>query len=226
MEIDILEMAYELLDKVKYIVAAAVLGAALMFVYSFYVATPVYEASSMLYILNASNGSLVNLSDLQIGNYLAADYIELVDIREVNEQVLDKLQLSYDAETIRKMVTVENPSSTRFLKITSKSSDPEEAMQIANGYAQVISSYIATAMDTQKPNIVSEAIVPTSPVSPSKGKNIILGFLIGAFLAAAIVVVRFLMDNSIKSVEDVEKHIGLPVLAVVPLMDAKSKRRY
>lgn len=180
----------------------------------------------MLYILNASNGSLVNLSDLQIGNYLAADYIELVDIREVNEQVLDKLQLSYDAETIRKMVTVENPSSTRFLKITSKSSDPEEAMQIANGYAQVISSYIATAMDTQKPNIVSEAIVPTSPVSPSKGKNIILGFLIGAFLAAAIVVVRFLMDNSIKSVEDVEKHIGLPVLAVVPLMDAKSKRRY
>ena len=75
-EIDLLELGYEILDKLKYIIAAAVLGIILAGVYVFAIAVPTYEAVAKLYVLN-SNDSVVNLSDLQLGNYLASDYTEL-----------------------------------------------------------------------------------------------------------------------------------------------------
>lgn len=215
-EIDLVELGYELLDKLKYIILVAILGVLLAAVYTFAIVTPKYEAVAKLYVLN-SNDSVVNLSDLQLGNYLASDYAEVFKTWEVNEMVRTNLGLTYSYEELENMITVTNPKDTRILYITAQSTSPQEAMNMANEYAKVVSDYVSRIMATEKPNTLSMAILPTAPVSPSKTKNLMLGLLLGMALAMGVIVVHFLLDDTVKSADDVTKYTGLPVLAIVPV---------
>ena len=214
--IDLVEVGYELLAKLKIIIAAAMVGTLLTGFYGFLIAKPVYEATSKLYVLNASKGSLVNLSDFQIGNYLASDYVEMFSVREVHEQVREALNLPYTVQEMESMVTVTNPSSTRILNISVRSKNRQEAMNVANEYAKVVSDYVAEVMSSERPNVLSTAVLPEDPVKPRKKMLMALGFLVGGLLAAGIVVARFLLNDTIKSKEDIEK-LGLPVFSIVPL---------
>ena len=223
-EIDLLELGYEILDKLRYILIATVLGFVLAAVYVFVIAVPTYEATAGLYVLN-NNDSVVNLSDLQLGNYLASDYSELFRTWEVEEAVRTNLGLDYTYEQIENMVTVSNPADTRILYITVASTDPQEAVVMANEYANVISEYVPKIMASEKPNMFSEAILPTHPVSPRKAMTMIMGMLAGMVISMGIVVVHFLMDDSVKSVEDVEKHLGLTVFSIVPMMERQQSSK-
>lgn len=223
-EIDLVELGFELLDKLKYIVIAAILGVLIAAVYTFGIAVPQYEAVAKLYVLN-SGDSVVNLSDLQIGNYLAKDYTEVFQTWEVNEMVRGNLGLNYTYEQLKNMVTVNNPADTRILYITVRSADPQEAANMANEYAKVVSAFVSDVMATEHPNTLSKAITPTNPVSPRKARNLIIGLLLGIVLAVALIVVRFVLDDSIKSADDVTQHTGLPVLAIIPMQGGKEERK-
>lgn len=214
-EIDLLEVLYRLLERWKWIAAGAIVGVLVMFVYSFMLATPIYEATSKLYVLNSSDSAL-NLSDLQIGSYLAADYIEVFDTWEIQEMVRQNLQLSYTNEEMRDMLTISNPSNTRILYLTVRSSNPQEAAAVANEYAAVGKRYISSTMQTDEPSVLSEAQVPTRTVSPRKLLNMALGMILGIFAVCAVIVVQFLLDDKVKTEEDIRKSTGLPTLAVVP----------
>ena len=223
-EIDLVELGYELLDHIKYIILAAVLGGLLAALYVFVIATPMYEATAKLYVLNSSD-SVVNLSDLQLGNYLASDYTEVFKTWEIKEMVRSNLGLPYNYEQMEDMVSVSNPKDTRILYITVTSSDPQEAMTIANEYAKVVSNYVSTIMATEKPNTLSQAILPTTAVSPQKAKSLVIGILLGVLLSAGIIIVRFVLDDTVKSAEDITKYTNLAVLAVVPMQDEAKKKQ-
>lgn len=221
-EIDLVELGYELLDKLKYIVIAAILGLLIAGVYTFKFTTPVYEAVAKLYVLN-STSSIVNLSDMQLGNYLASDYTEVFKTWEVHEMVKTNLGLDYSYAKMQSMVSVANPKDTRILYITVHSSDPAEAMNVANEYAKVASDYVSKIMATERPNTLSLAILPTNPIGPQKTRNLIMGLLAGIALAVGLIVVHFLLDDTVKSADDAAKYTGLPVLAIVPFQSEKEK---
>lgn len=215
-EINLVDLGYELLDKLKYIILLAFLGLAIAAVYSFWIAKPQYRAVAKLYILN-SKDSVVNLSDLQMGNYLAADYLEVFKTWEVNEQVKKNLGLSYSYGTLNSMIQVANKANTRTLDITATSLIPKEAMDLANEYASVASEYVQEIMGTEKPTFFSRAILPTTPISPNKSRNMILGVVLGALCACGIIILRYMTNDTIRSADDITKFTGLSVLAVVPL---------
>ena len=91
-EIDLVELMYRLLEKWKIIVLACILGALIAGVYTICFVTPMYTATSKLYVVNAKD-SAINLSDLQIGNYLASDYTEVFSNWHVHEMVLERARL-------------------------------------------------------------------------------------------------------------------------------------
>lgn len=215
-EVDLVELFYSLLENAKYIVLATLIGALLFGLYSYLIAVPQYESTAKLYVLN-SNDSVLNLSDLQVGSYLASDYLEVFKTWEVNERVLMNLNLNYTYREMQEMLTLSNPSNTRILYITVTSPRPEEASLLANEYAKVARQYIAETMNTEAPNVLSTALMPTIPVSPNKTRNIIWGGLIGALIAIAVVVIRVLMDEKIRTTDDILKYAGLPTMAIVPL---------
>jgi len=222
-EIDLGELLLRFLAHIKFIILLAFLGASIAAIYTFYFVTPLYEATSKLYIVNSTD-SAINLSDLQIGTYLASDYIEVFKTWEVHEAVIQNLNLNYSYKQLQGMLTIENPNDTRILNITVLSPIPQQAADIANEYAAVAIRYIADTMSTEEPNIMSVALVPTNTASPNITKNILIGFFFGIALSAAIVTVRFMTDDKIKSMDDVQRYTGLAVLAIVPTLSFVDKK--
>lgn len=221
--IDLMELVYRLLASWKLIVCLALVLAIATGVYTAFFVTPIYEATSTIYVLNRSD-SAINFSDLQLGTALTQDYIKVFKMWEVHEQVISNLNLPYTYSEVRSMLTVTNDTDTRMLDITISSPDPEEAAAIANEYTKVASEYIAETMSTDKPNIMSVALVPANPVSPNKTRNIMLGFMLGAFLACGYVTIALLLDDKYKTAEDIRKYTGLTTLAVVPIEKSDSKK--
>lgn len=223
-QIDLVELFFRLLESVKYIILATVLGAILLGLYTFFLVTPQYRSTAKLYVLNSSD-SVLNLSDFQVGSYLASDYQEVFKTWEVNERVIANLGLDYSYTQLQEMVTVSNPSNTRILYITVQSADPAEAAVIANEYADVVREYIAETMATEKPNILSSALESIKPVSPNKTLNVLLGAFAGAVIAVIVIVVLYLLDDKIKSTDDIARYAGIPTLSVVPVQGAKVRQK-
>lgn len=223
-EIDLVALFYRYLEKIHWILLTALIGAAIAGVLVFKVITPIYQATAKIYIVGSD--TTISLSDLQIGSNLAADYQEVFKNWHVHELVDKRLNLDYSYTKLASMLTVTNPSNTHVLYVSIKSENPEEAKLIADTYAQVAREFIAAKMDMREPNIFEEAKLPTVPVSPSKTRDIIIGFLVGALLAMAVVTVKFLGDDRIMSGEDIEKVGNLSVLGLIPLqdMDGNEKR--
>ena len=221
-EIDLLELFYRLLENARRIVAAAVAGMLVFGVYSFVLATPMYRATCRLYVTNAGD-SAINLSDLQIGSYLAADYQEVFNTWEVHEKVLENLGLDYTYDQLERMLAVSNPGDTRILDVTVTSDDPKRAADMANEYANVARGYISLTMDTNEPSILSRALRPESPVSPRRAFNTALGFMLGALVMSAVVTAQFLLDDRIKTADDIRRYAGMAALAIVPVNNAAAK---
>ena len=222
LEIDLLELLYRLLEKARYIILLALVGALIAGVYNYRFVTPTYQARSKLYILS-SKDSVVNLSDLQIGQSLATDYIEVFSNWHVHEMVLERLGLNYTYSELQRMVSVQNKNATRILYITVTSTDPHEAKLLADTYAQVAREFIASKMNTDMPSIFEEAREPVSPSSPNKVRNIAVGFFLGALLAALIIIIQFVADDRIRNSESIERKLGLSVLGMMPDEESASE---
>lgn len=217
-EIDLVDVFYALLDQLKWILLAAILCAGIMFVKDTYFTKPQYKTTSKLYVLN-SKDSAISLSDLQIGSQLTSDYMEVFKNWPVHEKVLSILGWDMSYTDIAKHISVSNPSGTRILYITATIDSPEKAKILADTYANVARSFIATKMDTQEPSLFSEALLPTVPSSPEKAKDLILGFLIGAVLASAVVIFLHLTNDNLRTADDINNKLKLPLLGMVPMQD-------
>ena len=213
-EIDLVELMIRLLDKWYFIILAAIVGTVIMGVYTFQFVTPLYQSTSKLYVVNSKN-SAINLSDLQIGNYLAKDYQEVFTNWHVHERVIEELNLPYTYTQLNNMVKVNNPSDTRIMYITVTNPDPVLARDMANMYAKVACEFVAVKMDQEQPNIFEEARVASAPSSPNKTKNLLLGFVLGAIIAIVIIVIQFISDDHVRTPEEIQKLLGLPTLGVV-----------
>ena len=214
MEIDLVELLIRFVDKWYWIVASALVCTVIFAVYTFQFVTPLYQSTAKLYVVNSKN-SAINLSDLQIGNYLAKDYKEVFTNWHVHERVIAELNLPYSYSQLNRMVSVNNPSDTRILYITVTSANPQEAKAMADMYAKVACEFIAVKMDQEQPNVFEEARVPTTPSSPNKTRNLLIGFILGAMIAIAIITIQFISDDRVRTPEDVEKVVHLPTLGVV-----------
>lgn len=226
-EIDLLEIYYLLKKRIWAIILAIVAGATIALVVTVTMMEPIYESSSMLYILNKST-SLTSLADIQLGTQLTKDYKILVTSRPVTSQVIENLDLNLTHEELVEKVEVGNPTDTRILTITVKDTNPMEAKAIADEMAKVSAARMGEIMDTTPPNIVEEAHLPEKPVSPSIKKNVALG---GAGLGCVvifIIVVAYLMNDTLKNSDDIEKYLGLNTLGFIPEFEdeaAKNKKK-
>ena len=216
-EIDLGGLFYRFLEKIHWILLTALVGAAIAGVVVFKFITPIYEATSKIYIVGSD--TTISLTDLQIGSNLAADYQEVFKNWHVHELVDRRLNLDYSYSKLAGMITITNPQNTHVIYVNVKSSDPQEAKVIADTYAQVAREFIATKMDMREPNIFEEAKMPDKPVTPKKTRDIVIGFALGAILAMAIIAIKFFSDDRILTSEDITKVGNLATLGMVPLQD-------
>ena len=157
-EIDLVEVFYLFWGHAWQIILCLMLGAIAAFGVTKFLITPLYEATSSIYIVSASNNSVVNLTDLQIGAQLTADYQELMLSRPLLEDVIENLELTnaegepMSTRALEDMITITNATDTRILAITVTSPDPQQAADIANELVEQACIYLPQIMETDEPN--------------------------------------------------------------------------
>lgn len=210
-EIDLGEIFHLLLNKIWVIILCFIVGGVIGFAGTKILVTPQYSASSMIYILTKTTSVTI-----QMGSQLTSDFGILAKSRPVIEEVNKNLKLDYSYEQLASMVQATNQSDTRILRFTVTDTDPVEAKKIANEIANVTAERVAYVMSSDKPKIVEEAVVPKSPSSPNTKKNASVVALVFAFAAAAIIVLRYLLNDTIQNEDDVKKYLELHMLAAIP----------
>ena len=140
----------------------------------------------------------------------------LVTSRPVLEEVISELGLDMDYEDLQEAVSINNPSDTRILTITVSNSDPVMAKTIVDEIAQTASGYIGSIMEMVPPKIVEEGQVPEYQSSPSVKRNAALGGVVGAVLVCGVLTLLVILNDTIRTEEDVERYLGLTTLALVP----------
>ena len=226
MEIDLLELLMVMKKHLSAILLAGIVGLVIMFAYTSFLVTPLYSASSMMYVMpDNSNSNSSTLSDMQVGQQLTSDYSSMIESRSFMEDVIKKLNLTIDYQQLLEKVEVTNPTSSRILQVTVNDPNPQTAADIANEVASVAESKLKEITGMQAIKIYEEAAVPEKPSSPSLKKNCALGLLAGIVLAMAVITVLYLMDDTIKTEDDIEKYLGMTTLAVLPYNGKKQQRQ-
>ena len=149
----------------------------------------------------------------------------MIESRSFMEDVIKKLNLTIDYQQLLEKVEVTNPTSSRILQVTVNDPNPQTAADIANEVASVAESKLKEITGMQAIKIYEEAVVPGKPSSPSLKKNCALGLLAGIVLAMAVITVLYLMDDTIKTEDDIEKYLGMTTLAVLPYNGKKQQRQ-
>ena len=218
-EIDLGELFHVIWSKIWIIIAVTVVCAAIIGNVTYFLIDPTYTASSTVYLLQV---------EMQIGTQMTNDAAKLAKSKSVIEPVLKDLKLQMDYEELAKKISVDNPTDTRLIDISVRDADPQMAADISNALADSLCEQVATIMKTDRPTIAERAVAPDKPSAPSMKKNVVIAALLGLFATMAVIVIQYILDDSIKTAEDVEKYLQLNTLASIPLEfsdDSETKTR-
>lgn len=224
LEIDLQDMLLYMLKKSRIIISVALIFAILALAVSS-ILPPVYTASTRIYVLNRGRGIEISYSDYQIADQMIQDYKVLITGANVTQEVIEKLELPLTKDELEKMIHLEAPKDTRFLEISITSENPEQAVTIANTVREIACVEIKRIMDVEAVNLVYEAEMPEKPSGPPIVKISLITGCVALCLMAMYYALRHMMDDSIQTEEDVEAHLGLNVLAVIPNSDKISKQK-
>jgi capsular polysaccharide biosynthesis protein len=222
--IDLRDIFYLLRKNALIILLAALIVGGIAALVSATLLDAKYESTSKIYILTQST-SITSFADIQLGTSLTTDYLELIKSRPVVERVIKNLKLDTTYEDMLDELVVANPPDTRILNITVTDTSPYMAKIIANDFATVARKQISEIMKTEEPTVVEEAVVAEDPSSPNMLMNTLIGFLLGALICTFVVILRDILDDTIKSPEDVETYLELNTLASVPLGAGATKQK-
>ncbi len=221
-EIDLQELFFVLLRNWILIAISTVLVGVLALGYTIFFVSPEYKSDSMLYILTKTT-SVTSLADLQLGSELTEDFAIIATSKPVIDGAIDKIDRTYNIELTRSeimgMISVSNAANTRILTISATYTDPEIASWVTNAVAEETASQMAYIMQSDEPTTVERAEANYVPVSPSKSRNTVIGAAVGLLLSAGFIVGRFLLNNNLKTPDDIEKYLDVNTLAVIPLHD-------
>lgn len=222
MTIDLVEVFQVIWQWLWLIVLVALACGTAAYAFSKFVLPEEFESTTKIYVLDKSGAGGTNsqstYSDLQVGMQLTKDYVELIKSRTVLEAVMkdNHLDQTYTYEQFAETVNVQTPADTRIVTITVTNHDPALAQKLADDIRKRSGELIIDTMQIDAVNTYEKANYPDRKSAPSCGRWAVVAALIGALAVSAIVIARYLLDDTIKTSDDVEKYLGLSNLALIP----------
>lgn len=219
--IDLAELFGVLWHWIWLILLVALLLGGAAYAFSKFVIPEEFQSTTKIYVLDkeSSSGGQSTYTDLQVGSQLTKDYAELITSRTVIEKVIadNHLESVYDYKAFLKKVEVNTPTDTRIVSITVTDTNPALAQALADDIRVEASDLIIDTMQINAVNTYEVANLPTEKSAPSCSKWALIGALLGALLVGGIVTLQYILDDTIKTSEDIEQYLGLSTLALIPL---------
>ena len=220
-EIDVFQLVKVLWKRKFLIVLAALVAGLAAFAYSSFVIQPQYTSTTRIYVVNRNQADKPGLTnqDLQAGSYLVKDYREIILSQDVLEKVVADQNLTMDAKTLGRKVSVTVPADTRIVSISVRDGKPEEASRIANALREVAAQKIISVTRVSDVTTLEEARPATSPSSPNIRRNTMMATIAGVGFVTIIVLLVELLDDRVKRPEDIEEVMHLSLLGVIPNLE-------
>ena len=219
-EIDVLALLQKLWTKKVFILFTAFYVAAFSFLVTYFFIQPTYTSTTRIYVVNqATDNNNLSAQDLQAGAFLVKDYKEIITSNDVLSEVIKDEKLNMTEAELAKMISVDIPTDTRLISISVKAKTGQDAQVLANKVREVASKKIKNVTKVEDVTTLGEAKLPESPSSPNIKLNVLLGAVLGAFLAVVGVLVREILDDRVRRPEDVEDALGMTLLGIVPDTD-------
>lgn len=228
-EIDIRGLLAAILNRLTIIILVGILVGGIAFAYTQYFVEPQYVSKTQVYISckQDEDQNTFSTSDLALATYLANDYKEFIVSKPVLEEVKKDLDLDQSVSTLKGMISVELIEDTRIMEISVVSTDPKLAKKIADAVRDTTNEKTVDWVPEgiEPVHAMDEANLPISPSSPNVEKNTMIGFIIGFGISVLVVMVMFILDDTIKTPDDIEKRLGVSVLASIPLKSATTNSK-
>lgn len=226
-EIDLKELFEFIKKKIGLLITITVVICLLGCIYGLFIQKPMYKSYTTI-ILGGNEttaSQTITQSDITLNKNLVDTYAEIVKSRRVLEQVIAELDLEETYEELSNKISVSSVNNTEIIKITVADSNPIKAKNVANVTANFFSKEVVKLYNMNNVNVLDEANEANEPYNINIPKQVIIYFFIGIIIALSILFIIFYFDRTIKSVEQVEQKIKLPILGGVEEYKKGGKRK-
>lgn len=219
MTLDLRELFYIARKRIKLILLITIGCTLVSAALSFFVIKPTYEADATIIVgkLQANEKNNTQYNDVMMYQNLVKTYAQIAQSNRVAEKSADKLNGKIKSEQLQKIVKVTTQQGTQILEIKAQSKNAQEAVNIVKAVSSTFidesKKIFPTGGDIQ---IMDEPKFPDAPVKPKKALNIAIAFFLGLMISVGLTFVLEYMDSTIKSEEDVDKYLELPVIGIIP----------
>ncbi|MEM1502833.1 YveK family protein [Domibacillus sp. 8LH] len=225
--ISLKELAQTLKKRLKLIILITIAAALISGIISYFVLTPIYQSSTQVLVNQAkTEQQLYNPSEVQTNLQLISTYNVIMKSPAILEKVAQNLDLNLTTEQLSSKITVASEQDSQVVNVTVQDENPGLAADIANETARVFQEDIVKIMNVDNVSILAAAEVGEnpSPVKPQPLLNIAIAMVVGLMVGIGLAFLLEYLDNTIKSEQDIEKTLGLPVLGGVTTISANNGR--
>lgn len=213
--IDLSKLFLILKKNMKYLIILPIVFLVLSMVITFVFMTPKYSSSTQVLVNQKETDSQMMAQQVQSNLQLVNTYSEIIKSPRILDKVSKNLKGKYSSKEISGMLTVSNQAESQILNIAVENESREAASKVANEIADVFSKDVSKIMNVDNVSILSKADTNGNQISPKPLINTVVGIFLGLIVALIIIFLKEMLDKRIKTEEDVEEILGLPVLGTI-----------
>lgn len=217
--ISLKEIFQTLRKRISLICIITLLTVAASAVVTYFFMTPKYDASTQILVnqSNENNTNLYQTNAVQTNVQLVNTYSVIINNPSVLNQVIKKMNLDMTTDELKDMLTVNTEQNSQAFTLTAETDSPSQSVKIVNNVANAFKSQVQKVMNVDNVSILSPATISESsdPVKPKPMINLAIAFVVGLMVSVGSAFLLEYLDNTIKTEEDIEQVLGLPVLGSV-----------
>lgn len=224
-----LQEIFIIIKKRMLLILAFIIGAVLIAaIVSLFIITPTYEASTKFLVNQGQQDPAApyNVNDIRTNVELINTYKNIIESTAISGEVVNELNLPYTPDRLVNNIKVASEQNSQVVTVTVSDTDPAQAVKIANTTVTIFQEKLPDIMNVDNVNILTEAELPAhpKPVSPKPTLNMAIAFVLGGMIGVGLAFLIEYLDNTIRTEQDVEQHLGLPVLGVISQISDKDVR--
>ena len=215
-EIDLLELFRAVLKYIKLIIVLCILFGVGGFFGTKLLIAPTYTARTSIYLTpQISESGSLDYNSQMANSKLVTNAVNLLTQNNIMSEVAKDVGME-NAASVKKCITVTNEANTEIITITATTTDPKLSKNIANGTVSTFTKTMQKNLNVRNIEVVDKAKLSYVPSGPNIKKNTMLATLVGGVIGVGYAVLRFLFDNRLRTKEEAEKYLGIPVFCEIP----------
>ena len=215
-EIDLLELFRAILKHIKLIIVLCILFGVGGFFGTKLLITPTYTASTSIYLTpQISESGSLDYNSQMANSKLVTNVVNLLTQNNIMSEVAKDVGLE-SAKNVKDVLTVSNETNTEIVTITATTTDPKLSKDIANSTVSTFINRMQKNLNVRNIEVVDKAKLSYVPSGPNVKMNTLLATMVGFVLGCGYAVLKFLLDNRLRTKEEAEKYLGVPVFCEIP----------